>query len=48
MTLPSLPTIELRRDGRLLTLAFNRPDALNAFDQAMHDELPEALDFAAR
>lgn len=46
MTLPRLATIELRRDGRLLTLALNRPDALNAFDKAMHDELPEALAFA--
>ncbi|WP_340589108.1 enoyl-CoA hydratase/isomerase family protein [Erythrobacter alti] len=46
MSLPELETIELRRDGRLLTIAFNRPEAMNAFDKTMHDELPAALDFA--
>ncbi len=46
MTLPSLTTIALARDARLLTIALNRPDALNAFDKAMHDELPAALAFA--
>lgn len=44
--LPQFDTIELVRDGRLLTIAFNRPDALNAFDQTMHDEFPAALTFA--
>lgn len=44
--LPQLDTIALVRDGRLLTVAFNRPDALNAFDQTMHDEFPAALAFA--
>lgn len=44
--LPQLDTIKLQRDGRLLTIAFNRPDALNAFDQTMHDEFPAALAFA--
>jgi len=51
MSLPDLPTpdldtIDLRRDGRVLTIAFNRPEVMNAFDKAMHDELPAALDFA--
>jgi enoyl-CoA hydratase len=46
MTMPDLQTIDLGRDGRVLTIAFNRPAALNAFDQAMHDELPVALEFA--
>ena len=45
--LPQFATMELTREGRLLTLAFNRPDQLNAFDLAMHDEFPAALDFAA-
>ncbi len=44
--LPAFESIALTRDGRLLALTLNRPDALNAFDQQMHDELPEALDFA--
>lgn len=44
--LPHFSAIALERAGRRLTLAFNRPDTLNAFDQAMHDELPAALAFA--
>lgn len=44
--LPSLETINLRREGRLLVIIFDRPDALNAFDKTMHDEFPEALTFA--
>ncbi len=47
LELPSFTTLALTREGRLLTLAFNRPDALNAFDRAMHDEFPAALDFAS-
>lgn len=46
MSLPDLTTIELIRKQRVLTIALNRPDALNAFDKAMHDELPLALEFA--
>ena len=45
--MPQLATIAMQRDGRLLTIAFNRPDTLNVFDKAMHDELPAALEFAA-
>ncbi len=44
--LPPFETIDLSRDGRRLNLYFNRPDAMNAFDKVMHDELPAALDFA--
>lgn len=45
--LPHFDTIALTRAGRLLTIAFNRPDTMNAFDKVMHDEFPAALDFAA-
>ncbi len=44
--LPHFETILLERRGRLLVMTFNRPDAMNAFNLAMHDELPEALLFA--
>jgi enoyl-CoA hydratase len=44
--LPSLETIALERRGRQLTIAFNRPDSLNAFNLAMHDEFAAALAFA--
>jgi enoyl-CoA hydratase len=45
--LPHYETILLERRARLLVITFNRPDALNAFNLVMHDELPEALEFAA-
>ena len=44
--LPAFSTIALERRGRLLTLTLNRPEAMNAVNLAMHDELPEALAFA--
>ncbi|UVO54281.1 enoyl-CoA hydratase/isomerase family protein [Sphingomonas sp. SUN039] len=44
--LPTFSTIALERRGRLLVVTFNRPDAMNAVDLAMHDELPEVLEFA--
>jgi enoyl-CoA hydratase len=44
--LPELETILLERRGRLLVLTLNRPEALNAFNLAQHDELPAALAFA--
>ncbi|MFD1613255.1 enoyl-CoA hydratase/isomerase family protein [Sphingomonas tabacisoli] len=46
-TLPAYDTIALTRRGRLLTLTFNRPETMNAVDQRLHDELPQALQFAA-
>jgi enoyl-CoA hydratase len=45
--LPGYETILLERRERLLVLTFNRPDAMNAVNLALHDELPEALAFAA-
>lgn len=46
--IPELATIRVERDGRLLTITLHRPESLNAFDKAMHDELPAALEFARR
>ena len=44
--LPTFKTIEFAREGRLLRLTFNRPDAMNAINLDLHDELPHALWFA--
>ncbi len=44
--LPQLSTIAMARDGRKLTITFNRPDDLNAVNLAMHDELVDAMWFA--
>jgi enoyl-CoA hydratase len=44
--LPTFDCILLEREGRLLRITLNRPDQLNAFDLALHDALPEVLDFA--
>jgi enoyl-CoA hydratase len=44
--LPEFRTILFERRGRLLVMTFNRPDALNAINLELHDELPEALAFA--
>lgn len=46
--LPRFATILLERRERLLVLTLNRPDALNAVNLDLHDELPEALAFAGR
>ena len=35
--------VETARDGAVLTITLNRPDVLNAFDQAMHQALASAL-----
>lgn len=47
MTLPQFETISLARRGRILTIMLNRPDKLNAFDAALHRELPQAIAFAS-
>jgi len=44
--LPEFSTIVLSREGRLLRVTLNRPEAMNAVNLALHDELPEALWFA--
>lgn len=44
--LPSYETIALARRGRLLTIKMNRPDAMNAVNLAMHDELAAVFKFA--
>ncbi len=41
-------TIEVARDGRVLTLTMNRPEALNAIDMVMHEELSRVFTDAAR
>lgn len=45
---PIYETLLLTRQGRRLTIAFNRPEVLNAFGPVMHGEIVEALRFAAR
>ena len=35
--------VEVARDGAVLTIALNRPDKLNAFDDAMHSAFRSAL-----
>jgi enoyl-CoA hydratase len=44
--LPTFRTIELSRRGRLLTVTMNRPDAMNAVNLALHEDLADALWFA--
>jgi enoyl-CoA hydratase len=39
-------TIALSRKGRLLTITLNRPEAMNAVNLAMHDELADVFRFA--
>jgi enoyl-CoA hydratase len=45
--LPEYETLLLTREGRLLTITFNRPEVLNAFGPIMHIEIIDALRFAA-
>lgn len=44
--LPRLGTIEMARERRLLRITLNRPEALNAVNLALHDDLAEAMWFA--
>ena len=46
--LPYFETIELARSGRLLTITLNRPDALNAIDDQMHDDLVDVFAFVGK
>lgn len=39
--------VEVRREGAVLTITLNRPEALNAFTTAMHEALHAALEQAA-
>jgi enoyl-CoA hydratase len=48
LELPAYRTLALSRSGRLLTITLNRPDALNAVNLAMHEELAEVFVLAAR
>jgi 2-(1,2-epoxy-1,2-dihydrophenyl)acetyl-CoA isomerase len=43
-----MATVNLRRDGAAATIELNRPDALNAWDGALGDELLEAVQAVAR
>ncbi|HZO49081.1 MAG TPA: enoyl-CoA hydratase/isomerase family protein, partial [Gaiellaceae bacterium] len=38
-----MPTVLTRRDGAVLTITLNRPDAYNAFTRELHAELHTAL-----
>jgi enoyl-CoA hydratase/carnithine racemase len=40
-------TVLYEKNGGVATIALNRPDKLNAFDERMHEELHEVLDDAA-
>ena len=44
--LPQFQTIALSRKGRMLRMTLNRPDALNAVNLELHNELADALWFA--
>jgi 2-(1,2-epoxy-1,2-dihydrophenyl)acetyl-CoA isomerase len=43
-----MASVNLRRDGAAATIELNRPDALNAWDGALGDELLEAVQAVAR
>lgn len=45
-SLPNLGTIAMSREGRLLRITLNRPEAMNAVNLQLHDDLAEALWFA--
>jgi 2-(1,2-epoxy-1,2-dihydrophenyl)acetyl-CoA isomerase len=41
-----MPEVEVARDGAVLTLTLNRPEALNAFNRALHRALAAGLEQA--
>lgn len=41
------PVLDVRRDGRVAVLTLNRPDRLNALDDALHEALNDAIAEAA-
>lgn len=43
---PKLGTIDIAREGRLLRITLNRPEAMNAANLELHDDLADALWFA--
>lgn len=45
---PRFETLTLARSGRLLRITLNRPEALNAVNLRMHEELAEVFAYAAR
>lgn len=47
MSCPDYETLLLSRDGRVLTIAMNRPELLNAVNLKLHEELAEVFTFAA-
>lgn len=38
-----MPEVEITRDGAVQTITLNRPDVLNAFNLALHEQLGQAL-----
>ncbi len=47
-SLPSFDTLQLNRDGRVLTITMNRPEQLNAVNLRLHEELAEVFIVAAK
>ncbi|MYM63917.1 enoyl-CoA hydratase/isomerase family protein [Pseudomaricurvus sp. HS19] len=47
-SLPIYETLQLTRDGRVLTITMNRPDQLNAVNLKLHEELAEVFIAAAK
>ena len=43
MNLDAYKSLALRREGRVLHVSFNRPETLNAFDPAMHEDFERLL-----